>query len=275
MVRTLIIPFLSITALAGIAAGAEPTTVVPTLRTVNLSMAHGPDLDLADLHLELVTSFKDGRLLGWEDARLLEASSDSGERLVTQGIPESSPNFGGQGSEDDLSIPLALQLSGFSKPPTRLARLRIEAVAVLAQGGIRELALPATAAGRTFAPQDDKSATVQVAREQNQWKLTCSATLARRLVRVVLRKPEGDQVDGYTSVRERNANRLVLDVASGDGSTETRPVLILAERVELRPVRLMGDGMALFHADADPELLPLGKDHAGDPALAVPGAALP
>lgn len=275
MVRSLLVPLLLVSALSGIARGADPTPIVPTLRMVNLSMSHGPDMDSADLHLELVTSFKDGRLLGWEDARLIEASADSGEKLIAQVNPESTPNFSGQGSEDDLIIPLSVQLTGFSRPPTRLAKLRIDAVAVLARGGIRELVLPANAVGRTFAPQDDKTATVQVTRDQNQWKLTCSGSLGRRLMRVVLRKPEGDQVDGYASQRERNANRLVLDVSSGDNSADARPVLILAERVELRPVRLMGDGMALFSADADPELLPLGKDHAGDPALTVPGAALP
>ena len=275
MVRSFLAPFLLVSAISVIAGGAEPTPIVPTLRMVNLSMSHGPDMDNADLHLELVTSFKDGRLLGWEDARLIEASADSGEKLIAQGIPESTPNFSSQGSEDDLSIPLAVQLTGFSRPPTRLAKLRIDATAVLAQGGIRELVLPANAAGRTFAPQDDKTATVQATREQNQWKLTCSGSLARRLMRVVLRKPEGDQVDGYASQRERNANRLVIDISTGDNNPDARPVLILAERVELRPVRLIGDGMALFSADADPELLPLGKDHVGDPALTVPGANVP
>jgi hypothetical protein len=275
MLRPLLVPTLLVCACSLLATGAEPVSLVPTLRSVNLSMSHGPDQDNADLHLELVTSFKDGRLLGWEDARLIEAKAEGGEKLMSQGIPESTPNFSSQGSEDDLSIPLSVQLTGFTRPPIRLATLRIEAVAILAQGGVRELVLPANATGRTFAPQDDKTATVLVTREQNQWKLICSGSLARRLVRVILRKPEGDQVDGYASQRERNANRLVLDVSGGDNTAEARPVLILAERVELRPVRLMGDGLALFNAEADPELLPLGKDHAGDPALVVPGAALP
>ena len=276
MLRSFLASLLLISAMTASATAAEPTPLVPTLRSVNLSMSRGPDSNSADLNLELVTSFTDGRLLGWTDVRLLEASADSGEKLITQGIPDSTPNYySSQGSEDDLSIPLALQLTGFSRPPSRLVKLRLDAVAVLAQGGIRELVLPANAAGRTFAPQDDKTSTVQVTREQNQWKLICSGNLARRLMRVVLRKPEGDQVNGYANQRERNANRLVLDVSNSDNSADERLVLILAERVELRPVRLMGDSMALFSADADPELLPLGTDRASDPVMTAPGATVP
>jgi hypothetical protein len=277
MIRPLWAPLLLVSAISGIAAGADPVSIVPTLSKVNLSMSLRENkIDSADLRLELVTSFQHARLLGWEDARLVEASVDSGEKLIAKGTPEWKPNFGSENCENDLSIPLAVELTGFSRPPTRLTKLRIDAIAVLAYGGYRELVLPANTEGRTFASQDDKTATVQLTRKQDQWELICSTSLARRLMTVVLHNPKGDLVYyGDASQRHRNANRMVVDVPIDDIDQDARPVLILAERVELRPVRLMGDGMALFSADADPELLPLGKDHADYPALIVPGAALP
>ncbi len=251
-------------------AAAEPVAVVPTLRSVNLQMAHGADQDSADLTLELVASFPDGRLIAWQDAAVVDAEAEGGERLVPQGTPESAPDLANSASEDDLAVPLTVQLGGFTRPPSRLTKLRVDATAVLASGGTRELALPLDGVGRTFAPQEDKLATVAVAKEQAQWKLTLSERLSRRLIRVVLRRADGSQADCWVNQRERTPNRTVLDVQANNEAADARPVLMLAEKIEQRRVRLMGDGLALFGTTTDPELLPLGANPAGDPAKAVP-----
>lgn len=265
------LPFLilALTSLAPLIA-AEPAAVVPTLRSVHLQMAHGAEQDSADLVIELVASFPDGRLIAWQDATVVEAETDGGERLMPQGTPESTSNFGIDSSEDDLAVPLTVPLGGFTRPPARLAKLRIDAIAVLASGGTRELVLPLDGAGRTFAPQEDKLATVAVAKEQAQWKLTLSERLARRLMRVALRRADGTLAEVWVNQRERTPNRLVLDVQANNEAADARPVLMLAEKVEQRRVRLMGDGLALFGTTTDPELLPLGANPAGDPARSAP-----
>ena len=264
------LPFLIASATFASLTAAEPVAVVPTLRSVHLQMAHGADQDSADLVLELVASFPDGRLIAWQDATVVEAEADGGERLVPQGTSESTCDFGNDGSEDDLAVPLTVPLGGFTRPPSRLAKLRIDATAVLASGGTRELVLPLDGAGRTFAPQEDKLATVAVAKEQAQWKLTLSERLARRLMRVVLRRADGSLAESWVNQRERTPNRTILDVQANNEAADARPVLMLAEKIEQRRVRLMGDGIALFGVAADPELLPLGENPAGDPAKVAP-----
>ncbi len=259
----LLIPFLSATLSA-----AEPPIALPSLRSVHLVMQRGPEQESAELTCDLVTAFSDARLVTWEDARVERIDSDDGTPLIADQPPTGAPPLDGSAGVDDLLVPLHLTVRGFARPPLGLKTLRITATAVLATGTPRELALPLAAAGRSFAPQDDPAATVVVAVENGQWKLTLAEKLMQRTLRVLLRTADGDAVEGVPTIRERVAGRTVIDMATDNDLTEeAHVVVVLAEHIELRPVRLAADDLALFGPRRDPELLPLGREPAHTPTI--------
>lgn len=251
-------------------AAQEPLTVVPTVRSVNLQMMRNVNQDSAQLSLELVTRFSDGRLLGWSDVQIISIESQDGMRLTGEGHGTSTLlQFGN--SEDDLNIPLSLELGNFLQPPLALKKVRILATALIGHGATRELALPATANGRTFAPADNRAATVSVTAEKNHWRLDLSGALAERCVKIVLKNQDGVEVEANLNQNQASPQRVRFDLQPNDGAmTGTYPVLELVEKIERRAVVVSSDHLDLFASNADPELLPLGGDPKAMKAPLVP-----
>lgn len=251
-------------------AAQEPLTVVPTVRSISLQMMRNVNQDSAQLSLELVARFADGRLLGWSDVQIITIETQDGMRLTGEGHGTSTLlQFGN--SEDDLNIPLTLDLANFLQPPLSLKKVRIQATALIGHGATRELALPATANGRTFAPADNRAATVSVTAEKNHWRLDLAGVLAERCVKIVLKNQDGVEVDANLNQNQASLQRVRFDLQPNDGAmTGTYPVLELVEKIERRAVVISSDHLDLFASNADPELLPLGGDPKAIKAPVVP-----
>ncbi len=254
-----------------LAMGAEIPAILPSIRSVNLQMTRNGEQDSAQLNLELVTRFSDGQLLGWSDVQILSAEGPEGhlDGTATGTLPQIQNNH--NESEDDLSVPLTVEFSGFIRPPTLLKKIRISATALISHGTTRELALPENANDRTFAPADDRKATVSAKLEKDHWRLEMTGPLAERCVRVVLRRADGTEMESNLNQNQSSPQRSVIDLRSNNGDLAgSRPVLILVEKIERRAVIIAAEQLELFGSSADPEMLPLGGDPAAPKAKVVP-----
>lgn len=258
-----------------LAAAQEPLAIAPVIHSVNLQMQRGADQDTAQLTVELAARFADGQLLGWNDVQVVSADGPDG-RMIGQATAGSTLLQRGD-SEDDLSVPLTIEFSGFVRPPTAIKKLRVTATALIGHGVSHELALPDNATGRTFAPADDRKATVTAKAEKDHWRLELTAALAERCVHIHLRRADGTDVESYVSQDQAGPQRTVVDLRSNEGDIAgTKPVLMLVEKVEHRAVVLASEQLDLFGSSADPELLPLGGDPAApkDKVVPPPGGAV-
>lgn len=241
-------------------AAQEPAAITPTVRSISLQMMRNADQDHAQLSIELVTRFADGRLLGWSDVQIITIEGQDGVRLTGQGHGTSTLLQYGQ-TEDDLHIPLTVELANFIQPPIALKKVRINAIALLGHGVTRELILPESATGRTFAPADNRSATVTVTGEKDHWRLDLSGPLAERCVKILLKNKDGVEVDANLNQNQASPQRVRFDLHPNTGDIAgTHVVLELVEKIERRPVVLSADHLDLFASNTDPELLPLGGD---------------
>lgn len=251
-------------------AAQEPMVISPSVRSVNLQMMRTSDQDSSQLSLELVARFADGRLLGWSDVHIISVESQDGTRLTGEGHGTSTLLQSGF-SEDDLNIPLSLELANFIQPPISLKKVRISAVALIGHGTTRELILPATANGRTFAPADNRAATVTATAENNHWRLDLAGPLAERCVKILLKNQDGVEVDANLNQNQVSPQRVRFDLHPNSGEMSgTHPVLELLEKIERRTVVLSSDHLDLFASNSDPELLPLGGDPTAIKAPIVP-----
>lgn len=251
-------------------AAQEPLAITPTIRSVNLQMMRNADQDSAQLSLELVARFADGRLLGWSDVQIISLEGQDGIRLTGEGHGTTTLLQTGM-SEDDLNIPLTLELANFIQPPLSLKKVRISAIALIGHGATRELTLPATANGRTFAPADNRAATVTATAEKDHWRLSLSGPLAERCVKIVLRNEDGSENEANLNQNQISPQRVQFDLQPNNGDmTGTHPVLELVEKIERRLVMLSSDHLDLFASNSDPELLPLGGDPKAIKAPIVP-----
>ena len=251
-------------------AAQEPPVITPTVRSVNLQMSRSADQENAQLSLELVARFADGRLLGWSDIKIDSIESADGTRLTGEGHGTTTLLQFGQ-SEDDLSIPLFLEITNFTQPPASLKKIRIRAVALIGHGATRELVLPANANGRTFAPADNRAATVLATLEKDHWRLDLTTALAERCVKITLHNADGSENEASLNQNQISPQRVRVDVQPGNGDvTGTHPVLERVEKIERRTVLISTEHLDLFANNADPELLPLGGDPKAVKAPIVP-----
>lgn len=251
-------------------AAQEPLVITPTVRSVNLQMMRSADQDNAQLSLELVARFADGRLLGWSDVQIIHIEGQDGIRLTGEGHGTTTLLQSGN-SEDDLNIPLSLDLANFVQPPISLKKVRISAIALIGHGASRELALPATANGRTFAPADNRAATVTATAEKDHWHLELSGPLAERCTKIILRNENGSENEANLNQNQVSPQRVRFDLQPNDGNmTGTHPVLELVEKIERRAVLMSADHLDLFTSNTDPEMLPLGGDPNAIKAPIVP-----
>ena len=251
-------------------AAQEPISITPTVRSVTLQMTRNADQDSAQLSLELVARFADGRLLGWSDVQIITIEGPDGVRLTGQGHGTTTLLQYGT-SEDDLHIPLSVELMDFIQPPIALKKVRISAVALIGHGATRELVLPESATGRTFAPADNRSATVTATLEKDHWRLDLAGSLAERCVKILLKNKDGIEVDANLNQNQVSPQRARFDLRPNDGDMSgTHPVLELVEKIERRAVVLSADHLDLFASNTDPELLPLGGDPKATKSAVVP-----
>ena len=248
---------------------APPAEISPTLHAVSLAMRREALQNSNSLQIALAANFATGRLVGWTEVQVLEARADDGSRLATGLISDAFVPRERE-SEDDLALPLMVELSGFVLPPLRLRTLRIAATAILTAGADQTLVLPAKAAGRTFAPADDRTATVTVTGNPNSLSLLLTGALADRCRKIRLVRADGTPEPSTCATMERTQGRELLEISPESGVLgDVRPVLTLASRVERRAVILVSNHLTLFGPDRDPELLPLGQDPAGPQVPAV------
>ncbi len=257
-------------ATAGHAAEAlPPVEITPTLHAVTLEMRREALQNSTSLQIALAANFATGRLVGWTEVQVLEARAADGSRLTTGQISYIfAPRE--RESEDDLALPLMVELSGFVLPHLRLRTLRIAATAILTSGVDQALVLPAKSAGRTFAPTDDRTATVTVTGNPHSLTLLLTGTLADRCRKVALVRADGAPEPSTSATTERTQGHELLEISPESGVLgDVHPVLTLASQVERRAVILTCSQLTLFGPDRDPELLPLGQDPADSRVPAV------